>query len=150
MRHRAHLLLLYLAVLLAACGPRTPVRPSSSQAADTPPTSAPTPDLSQVDPAAVAAQLTPAANLADAAAQMAGALAVDEGQVRVRVQGTGCTLCSMEENQANATVAGLTVADATAILQPGAMLWLFVGQLTCTYSFDGASYSPKSCQLAPL
>lgn len=143
------LLLLCLALLLAACGPRTPERVPAGQA-DTPPTAAPTPDVSQVDPAAVAAQLTPAASLADAAAQMAGALAVDEEQVRVRVQETGCTLCSIEENQANATVAGLSVADAAAVLQPGATLWLFVGRLTCTYSFDGASYSPKSCQFAPL
>lgn len=103
-----------------------------------------------VTPEAVAAQLTEVETLGNAAEQLAGALGVTADQVRVRIRFDQCITCNADQYATASSAAGLTLAEAEARLQPGAMLWLFVDAFTCTYTFDGAHLTPQTCQIAPL
>jgi hypothetical protein len=108
------------------------------------------PDLSDVDAKAVFAKLTANEQLAAAAGQLAEVLEVEPELVRARLQPSGCTLCGSESNQEGASVKGLEVAAAADALAAGDGVYLFVGQFTCFYKFDGSLLTPQSCQLAPL
>jgi hypothetical protein len=106
--------------------------------------------IGSVTPAAVAEELTEVAGLEQAAQQLAGALGVAADQVRVRIQFDQCITCNADQYAAASSSAGLTLAEAGEQIKPGATLWLFVGTLTCTYSFDGTHLTPQTCQNSPL
>jgi hypothetical protein len=108
------------------------------------------PDLSQIDPAAITARLTPMSSLDAAAQQLAAALEVRPAQVRVRIRAAGCMVCEAETNQAEASVEGLDVTTAAERIRTGDGVFLFVATLTCAYDFDGAQLIPQSCHHAPL
>lgn len=103
-----------------------------------------------VTPEAVAAQLTEVDTLDNAAQQLASALGVAAEQVRVRLRFDQCITCNADQYATASSSAGLTLAEASERLQPGATLWLFVDTFTCTYSFDGTRLTPQTCQFAPL
>ena len=105
--------------------------------------------LPAVTPAAVAAKLTPTTNLAAAAQQVATLLSIPQDAVRVRIK-LGCIVCEIDNAKDKTSVAGLSVGDAVTQLKPDNDLWLFVQNFTCSYHFDGKTYTPKSCQLALL
>jgi hypothetical protein len=106
--------------------------------------------IGSVTPAAVAEELTEVDSLAQAAQQLADALNVAADQVRVRIRFDQCITCNADQYAAASSSTGLTVTEAAEQLEPGATLWLFVGTLTCTYSFDGTHLMPQTCQNAPL
>lgn len=106
--------------------------------------------LSDIDPKAVFAKLTATEQLPAAADQLAGLLDVSPRMVRARLQPSGCMLCSNESSQEGASIEGLEVTAAADSLAAGDGVYLFVGQFTCYYKFDGAMITPQSCQLAPL
>jgi hypothetical protein len=129
---------LILLLLVAACSRHTSPGASAGQARPA------------VTPGAIEQQLSPATSLASAAAQLADVLGVSPDAVRVRIRPRGCLTCSVEENAAATSLAGLAVAEASARLQPNDDLWLFVRQLTCMYHFDGDTFTPQECRLAPV
>jgi hypothetical protein len=135
---RAASVLVIVMLFVAACSYSPSPGPSASQT------------LPAATPGDIEQQLSPAPSLADAAAQLAGVLGVSPEAVRVRIRPRGCITCSTEENAAATSLAGIAVAEAAARLQPDDNLWLFVQQLTCMYHFDGNTFTPQGCQLAPV
>jgi hypothetical protein len=125
-------------LLITACTRPTSQTPSINEA------------LAAVTPSAIEQQLSPAPSLASAAAQLAGALGVSPEAVRIRIRPRGCITCSTEENATATSLAGIAVAEASVHLQPNDDLWLFVQQVTCMYHFDGNTFTPQGCRLAPV
>lgn len=152
MAHGVILFMVVVVFMLAGCGRGNAltVTPTAVMSAAAVPASAPTPDIRGVDPQVVFAKLTATEQLVVAAAQLAAALDVPTEAVRARLQPGGCTLCDLESNQGVAEVAGLDVDAAAEALAPDDGVYLFVGQLTCFYKFDGSILTPQSCQQAPL
>jgi hypothetical protein len=106
--------------------------------------------LPPLTPEAIAGQLRMAASLDEAAEQVADALQIDAGQLRIRIQRDGCTVCDLEENRANTSVEGLSLAEARERLRPEDQLYLFVSRFACIYYYDGQSFTPQECRRIPI
>lgn len=144
------LLFCCLASLLAACGSvaRQDAAIPVEVAASAPATSTANP-ASAVAPEAVAAALTGTESLESAAAQFAGVLGVQADEVRVRIQGSGCSVCSIETRARLASLEGLSVGEAAPLIENDMTFWLFVDGLVCKYALLSDVYTPRTCRTAP-
>ncbi|MFN8494930.1 MAG: hypothetical protein U0350_45420 [Caldilineaceae bacterium] len=143
MRRTVVIICLVCIGLLTACGdseraaqPTSPMQPTNIV-------------LPVVTPSAVAAKLTPTTTLDEAAKQVAASLDLTPDAIRVRIK-ANCSVCEAEKFQKATSLNGVSVAEATPLLAANYDFWLFVKNFTCSYHYDGKTYTPKSCQLAPL
>lgn len=129
-----------LALILGACSEppfaNTPSAPST-----------PNPVLMEIDPRALANQLTITDSLAQAAAQLAAQINVPAEAVRVLVRTETCISCAQinDERDGNA-LTELTVDEAAPLLTTGQDFWLSVPPLACLYLFDGQQIHPQGCR----
>ncbi len=139
---------LALAVMLMAAGCARVVAPASVSPVATATVAAPVaPELGNVDPRHILAELSPVERLDAAAAELAAALGVAPDLVRARHIPGGCTLCTDAETGGNSDPIGLDVAAVAAVAQPGDLIHLFVGRFVCVFRDDGAVFTPKSCHV---
>jgi len=103
-----------------------------------------------LEPATVFAELASAATLPTAAAQFATVLNIDPAAVRVRIKPGNCTVCSLESRPEMASVAGIAVDEAAAIVEPNDEVSFFIPKFSCTFLYDGATLTPKQCQPSPI
>lgn len=134
-------LLLNCWLVLSACGATAATGPAIPGAAKTPRVNA-TPDT-------VLAHLSAAVSLEATGADLASALNVEPQAVRVRIQTSTCSVCTGQEDPKLHTAEGLSLDEAATYLVPGDGFYLFVGDFTCYYRYDGATYTPRTCQYAP-
>lgn len=111
------------------------------------------------DPATLAAKLKPETlfaelastnTLTEAANQFAAALNLDPAGVRVRLKPGNCTVCSLASRPEIASVEGITVAEAEKIMEPNDEVSFFIPKFSCTFVYDGKTFTPKQCQPSPL
>jgi len=128
--------------LLTACGSSEPTpQPTTDQPANI--------VLPAVTPSAIAAKLTPTTTLDDAAKQVAASLTISPDNMRVRIK-VACSVCDAEKLQKATSLNGVSIPEAKKLLQANYDFWLFVQNFTCTYHFDGKTYTPQSCQFSAL
>lgn len=139
---------LALAVMLMAAGCARVVAPASvSPVATATAAATVAPELGNMDPRHILAELTPVAGLDAAAAELAAALGVSPDLVRARRLPGGCTLCANAETGGNNDPIGLDVAAVAALAQSGDLIHLFAGRFVCVFRYDGAVFTPKSCHI---
>lgn len=134
-------LLVVIGLVVSACGAPSATNPAMTGASQASGVTA-TPD-------AVLAELSAAASLEATAADLAAALGVEPQAVRVRVETSTCSVCTGQEDAELHAAEGLSLADAATRLVPGDGFYLFVGDFTCYYRYDGATYTPRICEYAP-
>jgi hypothetical protein len=98
----------------------------------------------ELDPRALAAQLSVTESLAQASAQLAAQINVSVKAVRVLVRTETCLSCAQTDD-GNA-LTELTVGEAVPLLAPGSSFWLSVPPLACLYLFDGQQIHPQGCR----
>jgi hypothetical protein len=101
-------------------------------------------------PEVVAAHLHAVAALPEAAAELAKLLGVSPQQVRVRMQLKSCITCNLAEHEAASSLEGLPVERAAEQLEADTLLWLFVQDFTCVYTYDGQYLRPRRCELSHI
>lgn len=105
---------------------------------------------SSLEPAAVFAKLSSTTTLPEAADQFAAVLNIDAAAVRIRIKPGDCIVCSLESRPQLASVTGVSVAEAEQILKNNDELTFFIPKFSCTFLYDGATLTPRSCQHAPI
>lgn len=157
MRHAAKAMLpIAIWLVVTACaGPQPPVQvldAAEAGAAEQAEATAtqPVPIMVPATPEAVLTDLGVADSLEASAADLAEALGVDPQRVRVHIQTSTCTICKVQEDAALRSVEGLSLEDAAKRIVPGEGFFLFVGRFTCFYRYDGTTYTPRTCQYAPI
>jgi hypothetical protein len=132
--------LIGFALILGACGDL-----SFSATPSAPPT--PNPALMEIDPRALAAQLTVTESLAQASDQLAAQINIPVDAVRVLMRTESCLSCAeTTSNRGGNALAELTVEEASPLLEPGSHFWLNIPPLACLYLFDGQQIQPQGCR----
>jgi len=90
------------------------------------------------------------ASFDDAAAQFASAINVDPTLVRVRIQPGNCTVCRFESTPQLSKAEGLTVEEATKLVEEKDQVSFFVPRFACTFLFEASTFTPKACQIPPI
>lgn len=103
-----------------------------------------------LEPATVFAALASTSTLPAAADQFAAALNLDPAGVRIRIKPGNCTVCSLAAHPQMASVAGISVAEATQIVAPNDEVSFFIPKFSCTFLYDGTTLIPQQCQPSPI
>lgn len=103
-----------------------------------------------LDPPTVFAALTSTTTLPAAADQFAAALNLDPADVRIRIKPGNCLVCSLASNPEMASLAGISVAEAEAIIEPNDEVSFFIPKFSCTFLYDGTALIPQHCQPSPI
>ena len=85
-----------------------------------------------------------------AASAFAAVLGVERDAVRVRLQHATCTVCNLEQNRADTSLAGLSLAEAAERVQEGDHVYLFVPRFACIYTYAGKQLALQECRYIPL
>lgn len=105
---------------------------------------------SGLDAKVVFAQLSEGATLSEAAEQFAAALNIDPAAVRVRIQPGNCMICNLESRPQLSKVKGLSVEEASELVEPDDKVSFFVPQFSCTFEMSETGLTPRSCQPSPI
>lgn len=103
-----------------------------------------------VDPQAIFAQLGEATTLENGSTQFASAINVDPKVVRIRIQPGNCTVCRFESIPQLSKAEGLTIEEATQLVEEKDQVSFFVTKFACTFLFEAGTFTPKSCQIPPI
>jgi len=139
-----------LAALLAACTPAAGPAPAepAEVLAETPAAESKSEETG-VTPEAIAEKLSATETLDAAAAELAAALGVQPGQVRVRVQDSRCSVCNVQARAQLGSLEGLSIEEAAPVIGANMTFWLVVDDLVCEYVLRQAVYTPQACRVAP-
>jgi len=103
-----------------------------------------------LEPTTVFAALSTASTLPAAADQFATALNLDPADVRIRIKPGNCIVCSLSSHPEMSSLAGISVAEAEAIVEPNDEVSFFIPKFSCTFLYDGATMIPQHCQPSPI
>ena len=103
-----------------------------------------------LEPATVFAELTSTRTLPEAADQFAAALNLAPADVRIRIKPGNCIVCALASRPQMASLAGISVAEAEAIIEPNDEVSCFIPKFSCTFLYDGTTLSPQHCQPSPI
>ncbi|MCB0105684.1 MAG: hypothetical protein KDE53_07240 [Caldilineaceae bacterium] len=149
MHWRTFLLLSSCLLLFTACAHTelpTPATSPPPQSTAMLPTPWPSVEL-QETPAQIGAKLATVDALSVAVAQLAAVLSVPPSQIAIRIRSKDCTVCNLAENGAQSQPPLLPLADAEETLSAYDLLWLVAQPLSCSYYFDGKTFTPRGCQV---
>lgn len=105
---------------------------------------------STLEPTTVFAALASTSTLPAAADQFAAALNLDPADVRIRIKPGNCIVCALASRPQMASIAGISVAEAEAMLEPNDEVSFFIPKFSCTFLYDGTTLSPQHCQPSPI
>lgn len=105
---------------------------------------------STLEPATVFAALSTTSTLPAAADQFAVALNLDPADVRIRIKPGNCIVCSLASHPEMSSLAGISVAEAEAIVEPNDEVSFFIPKFSCTFLYDGTTMIPQHCQPSPI
>lgn len=105
---------------------------------------------STLEPTTVFAALASTSTLPAAADQFAAALNLDPADVRIRIKPGNCIVCALASRPQMASLAGISVAEAEAILEPNDEVSFFIPKFSCTFLYDGTALIPQHCQPSPI
>lgn len=104
-----------------------------------------------VDPMAIFAQLSNVDTINAGSDQFATALNLDPTLVRIRIQPGGCTVCRLESTPQLSKIEGLTVDEATKLVEKKDQVSFFVPKFSCTFLVESdGTLMPQSCQRSPI
>ncbi len=139
------LIVVGVCLLLAACAP-------AAGGADASPLGEPGAQTSggqvELTPEDVAAALSETASLEAAASQLANALQVAPGAVRVRIQDSRCSVCNIEMRAKLGALEGLSVDEAAPLIEVNMTFWLVADDVVCEYALLGDAFTPRMCRPA--
>jgi hypothetical protein len=103
-----------------------------------------------LEPKTIFAALSTTSTLPAAADQFAAALNLDPADVRIRIKPGNCIVCSLSSHPEMASLDGISVAEAEAIVEPNDEVSFFIPKFSCTFLYDGTTLSPQHCQPSPI